>query len=325
MTSRSIVAGFDIGGAHLKATRVENGEIADTIILPTPVWEKSKAIADSFRQLAQVHHGAKIFAFTMTAELSDVFPDRPTGVRKVLEIIGEAFPSEETRIYSLRGGFIRPEEAAAMVGDALLADMGSTTTDLIPVRNGAVAARGVTDAERLAHGELVYAGFVRSYPFAHAQQVPFNGRLVPIMNEYFSAMSDVYRVLGVLDEDDDLHRTADHAEKTRPASAARLARQIGVDPDILPEDAARNVARWFAERQLRAVHDAAFLVGERLPDDAPVVGAGIGLWLLRRLAHRMDRTFIDLADLLPAADSVRKRACDAAPATAVALLAAMRE
>ena len=116
MTSRSIVAGFDIGGAHLKATRVENGEIADTIILPTPVWEKSKAIADSFRQLAQVHHGAKIFAFTMTAELSDVFPDRPTGVRKVLEIIGEAFPSEETRIYSLRGGFIRPEEAAATWG-----------------------------------------------------------------------------------------------------------------------------------------------------------------------------------------------------------------
>ena len=41
--------------------------------------------------------------------------------------------------------------------EALLIDMGSTTTDIIPIVAGAVAARGYTDAERLTTGELAYA------------------------------------------------------------------------------------------------------------------------------------------------------------------------
>ena len=39
--------------------------------------------------------------------------------------------------------------------EALLVDMGSTTTDIVPIVAGAVAARGYTDAERLATGELL--------------------------------------------------------------------------------------------------------------------------------------------------------------------------
>ncbi len=70
------------------------------------------------------------------------------------------------------------------------------------------------------------------------------------------------------------------------------------------------------------VHDAAFLVAGKLAADAPIVGAGIGRWQVRRLAERMERRFIDFADIIPADDAVRSEASSAAPATAVALLAA---
>ena len=61
--------------------------------------------------------------------------------------------------------------------DALFVDMGSTTTDIIPIVGGKVAARGATDAERLQAGELVYTGATRTFLMAVAQQRPVPRRL----------------------------------------------------------------------------------------------------------------------------------------------------
>ena len=72
------------------------------------------------------------------------------------------------------------------------------------------------------------------------------------------------------------------------------------------------------------VHDAAFRVAGKLAGDAPIVGAGTGRWQIRRLAERMERRFIDFADIIPADDAVRSEASSAAPAAAVALLAGMQ-
>src|SRR5690606_18747448 len=215
---------------------------------------------------------------------------------------------------------------AALVAElkcnALFVDMGSTTTDIIAVRDSRVQARGLTDAERLQNSELVYTGFVRTFPIAVAPEAPVRGRFVPLMNEYFASMSDVFRLLGVLREEDDQHRTADNGEKTVPGSVARLSRLVGHDAGDLEDHEWKQIALWFAERQLRSIHDAAFLVSTGLPDDAPLVGAGIGRWQLQRLAQRLDRPFIDLADLIPADEQARLDASNAAPSAVVALLAA---
>src|SRR5947209_4384058 len=65
------------------------------------------------------------------------------------------------------------EAAALHVRDAILLDIGSTTTDLIPIVAGAVAAVGADDAGRLAAGELVYTGLTRSFVMAMAARAPF--------------------------------------------------------------------------------------------------------------------------------------------------------
>ena len=85
-------------------------------------------------------------------------------------------------IYAGRAGFVAPADAAnhvpdiasanwfasasvvgKRIGSSLFMDTGSTTTDIVPIVNGTVAAHGYTDAERLAKGELVYTGMVRSF------------------------------------------------------------------------------------------------------------------------------------------------------------------
>ena len=213
--------------------------------------------------------------------------------------------------------------AARQVPDGLFVDVGSTTTDIIPLQAGKVAARGYSDAARMAQGELVYAGIVRSFLMAGLRHVPFGGRWVPIMNEAFATASDVYRILGDLPVGADLMPTADAQPKTVEASRARLARQIGYDASDVSAAALDRLAAYFSEAQLREIFDGACLAlsATALDDDAPVVGAGAGRFVIQRLAARLGRSYVDCADLLPATPELHRRAADCLPACAVALLA----
>ncbi len=336
---KHIVAGFDIGGAHLKVTRAEHGRVVASATAATPLWQGLDKLAAGFRELEPIYRGAGRYAFTMTGELSDIFSSREAGVTALLKQIAERFPAESL-VYAGPEGFVGIDAAANLTmdvasanwhataalagrlsGDALLVDMGSTTTDIIAMDAGTVANEGYTDAERLLTGELVYTGFTRTFLFGVASTAPVRGRLTPLMNEYFASIADAHRILGVLDEADDRHPSADGKEKTVAGSIARLARMIGRDTaDLLPGEW-RDIAAWFSERQLRAVHDAAFRVAGKLAADAPIVGAGTGRWQIKRLAQRMERRLVDFADLIPADDAVRSAASSAAPATAMALLA----
>src|SRR5207253_172648 len=179
-----------------------------------------------------------------------------------------ALEPERVVLYAGRAGFIAPQAAvrhaediasanwhataallAKLPGTALLIDMGSTTTDLVPVMAGAIIARGYTDAERLACGELVYTGLVRSSVMAIAARVPVAGSWTTLVNENFATMADVHRLLDNLPEDADQMTTADGRPKTLAASRARLARMLGRDADERQQWTVP--ARWFAEAQIR--------------------------------------------------------------------------
>ncbi|MFI0849072.1 hydantoinase/oxoprolinase family protein [Mesorhizobium sp. IMUNJ 23232] len=337
---KKIVAGFDVGGAHLKVARVENGRVVAAASVAMPLWQGLDRLEAALHETASLYAGSDLNAFTMTGELADIFPSRDEGVATLLDRISFHFPGGEKLIYAGRSGFVGVNRAASLPadvasanwhataalvarlkGDALFVDMGSTTTDIILVRDGTVASQGYTDAERLSTGELVYTGFTRTFLFGVASSAPVRGQMTPLMNEYFASIADAHRILGVLDEADDKHASADGRAKTVAGSTARLARMVGRDAGDLSLREWRDIAAWFSEQQLRLVHDAAFRVAGALPDDAPIAAAGTGRWQIKRLAARMERRFIDLADIIPAGDSVRGEASNAGPATAIALLA----
>lgn len=337
------IIGWDIGGAHLKAARLENGRIVNVVQIASPLWQGIGELHYALDQAKERLGPADRNAVTMTAELADAFADRTEGVTQVAAIAEAAFGAQNLRFYAGQAGLVAPDAvasqtdaiasanwhaSAALVArhfpDAIFADMGSTTTDLIPVRDGKVAAFGHSDVTRMAHGELVYAGVVRSFLMAGVSLVPFAGRWVPLMNEWFANTSDVYRILGELPDDADLMLTADGRDKTVEASCARLARQIGLDAKDAAPWALKELARYFAEIQMRAVVDGAHLVlsHAHFHAETPFIGAGAGRFIMKKLAARVGNPYVDFSDLIDAAPKIRHKAGDCAPAVAVAFLAA---
>jgi len=337
------IIGWDIGGAHLKAARLENGHIVNVVQIASPLWQGIGELHYALDQARELLGPADRHAATMTAELADAFADRTEGVTKVAEIAEAALGTENLRFYAGHAGLVRPDAvatqteaiasanwhaSAALVArhfsDAIFADMGSTTTDLIPVRDGKVAAFGNSDVTRMAHGELVYAGVVRSFLMAGVSLVPFAGRWVPLMNEWFANTSDVYRILAELPDDADLMLTADGRDKSVEASRARLARQIGLDAKDAEPWALKELARYFAEIQMRAIVDGAHLVlsHAHFHAETPIVGAGAGRFIMKKLAARLGNPYVDFSDLIDAVPEIRHKAGDCAPAVAVAFLAA---
>jgi probable H4MPT-linked C1 transfer pathway protein len=336
------VVGWDIGGAHLKAARAEQGRIVAAVQLPSPLRAGLDALTGAFAQAKARMGAGHRHVVTMTGELADTFASREEGVERLARLAGEQLTgAEAVSLYAGRAGFIALERARAHVSDvasanwhasaalvarhqaeALFVDMGSTTTDIVPVAGNAIAARGYTDAERLASGELVYTGLVRSFVMATADRAPFAGAWTRLIAENFANMADAHRVLGTLPDGVDQMGTADGRAKTPEASRARLARMVGSDAAEADADAWAGFAAWLAEAQIRAITDGALLAlsGRPLRRDAPVVGAGIGTGVIRELARRIGRRYLDFDALLAVAPEMRETARHCAPAAALALL-----
>jgi (4-(4-[2-(gamma-L-glutamylamino)ethyl]phenoxymethyl)furan-2-yl)methanamine synthase len=338
----SVVIGWDIGGAHLKAARVKHGRVEAVFQAATPLWLGLDTLHAAFDALCAELGRADRHVITMTGELCDAFPSRREGVAGLAEIAANHLAPAAPRLYAGRAGFVELSEAASHAADiasanwhasaavvalklrdALFIDIGSTTADIIPIVAGQVAAVGYTDAERLASGELIYTGMTRSFVMSLASRAPFRGAWTPLMNEYFASSADVHRILGDLPDDADKMATADGREKTVEASRARLARMIGREADEGADSEWAGLAAWFAEAQIRQITDASLLRLSRndVAATAPVVAAGVAEGLAAEAARRLGRPCLGFSSLITAP----AEASHCAPAVAVALLGANRE
>lgn len=336
------IVGWDIGGAHLKLARVRDGAVMALRQVPCALWQGvdrlAAAMIEGFAGWGPPDH----HAVTMTGEVADIFPDRAQGVRAILAAVTQRIDPSAVAVYASDGAFLSTESAAenparvasanwhaaarlaaARLGDGVLVDIGSTTTDIVPFRRGAIVARGGDDAARLASDELVYRGVVRTPVMAVAQHVEIDGRRSGVMAEYFATMADVYRLTGELPDHADQHATADGRGNSVPESAARLARMVGRDAASAPAEMWRRLARGIAEAQMQHLQEAAASVvaAAALPREALLVGAGVGRFVAQALARGLDRPYRSFESIIDASDDrVAAGAADAAPAVAVALL-----
>jgi probable H4MPT-linked C1 transfer pathway protein len=335
------VIGWDLGGANLKLARVEEGRVAQAAQVPCPMRQDVSKFDAALEEALRFCPPGAVHAVTMTGELSDVFADRAEGVAYLVDMMRDATDGDAL-FYGGSAGFldcIRAVERSAEVAsanwhasaalvaqsvlDALFIDVGTTTTDIVPLKAGAVAARGYRDGERLAEGELVYSGAVRTPVMAVARTAPLKGRVQGIAAERFATMADVWRLLGALPAGADPYPTPDLKGKSTQESAARLARMIGRDVNGAGLLALIDLARYFAECQLAAIEAEALTLTlrEDLAADAPVIGAGCGRFIARQIAERLGRPYRDFAELIDCAPETRETAAVCAPAVAVSLLA----
>ncbi len=146
------VIGWDLGGANLKLAHLSHGRVIQVAQIPCPVRQDVSKFDAALEAALPLCPSAAMHAVTMTGELSDVFADRAEGVAYLVDMMRRA-TNGEVLFYGGRSGFldcIRAVEQSAevasanwhasaallaqSVGDGLLVDVGTTTTDLIPIR-----------------------------------------------------------------------------------------------------------------------------------------------------------------------------------------------
>jgi probable H4MPT-linked C1 transfer pathway protein len=318
------VLGLDIGGANLKAAHTGGAAASVAFAL----WRHPERLADELKSLCAAMPPADRVAVTMTGELCDCFDSKADGVARILDAVAEVFGADRLDVWTTTGTFMPPRVARerwlltasanwlalatfagrfAPPGPALLLDIGTTTTDIIPLRDGVPVPEGHTDLERLRSRELLYRGWRRTplcalFDFGAA--------------ELFATMHDMCLVLRLCPEDEADRDTADGRPATHAAARRRLARMLCAEPDDLSEDGWQDIARNILERFADAVVGAIQRVCRwtlRVPQPGAVIVSGSGAFLAAEL-HGLPATVLYLEDhLSPALSS-------AACAYAVAVL-----
>lgn len=315
------VLGWDIGGVNTKAASVllsrGGAPSVRSASAPLELERDTGGLVATLRSLAArvgpVPGGPH--AVTMTAELSQAFRTKREGVGFVLDALAAAFPGEPVHVFTVAGRFVEPAEARArpldagasnwmatailaarFVPDGILIDIGTTSTDIIPLAGGRVVAAGRTDPERLVSGELVYAGAVRTPAEALVREVPLGGQCAAVSAEGFATIGDAHLWLGRLDAADYTASTADGRPATRIFAGERLARVVCGDREMLDDPAIDAIARALVEAQLERVTEAVRRVCDRWPDARTAVVAGLGEFIAAEAARRVGLEVTALAD-----------------------------
>ncbi len=260
---------------------------------PFALWRDPAGLPAALRQLCESLPPADVLAVTMTGELCDCFESKRQGVAAILDAVATVAGSAAVRVWCNQGHFLDLAAARALPlqvaaanwlalatfagryaprGPGLLIDVGSTTTDLVPLLEGTPTPSGRDDPQRLRCGELVYTG-VRRTPLCAL----LDGAGAA---ELFATTLDAYLLLGGVAENAADRNTTDGRPATRAAAAARIARMLGADLETSTADERRQLVGRASDRQRELLRRAATTVVARLP--APprtIVLAGEGEFL----------------------------------------------
>ena len=286
-----MIIALDIGGANLKVAVADDRGVKEFSHY-FPFWKKR----DSFENFL----GEKIGGFlpadkvrvTMTAELADCYRTRDEGVKHILGCVRNVVPNFE--VLSVDGKLLSIEEAssnpykvaaanwvatslwiAKRFGTGILVDIGSTTTDIIPVKNGKIIAKGKSDLERLQNSELIYSGVLRTNVATVVDEISIGGIPTPVSSERFAIAADVYRILDDIPEEGYACETPDGKGKGIEDCMNRIARVVCSDTNELEGKQITEIAEFIRERQIEKISDSISNISKREGiDNAFVCGSG---------------------------------------------------
>ncbi len=346
------VLGWDIGGANTKAAliKTKDGKIVDfqTVIEYFPFWKRNtNQLCDLLTKIRREISGSTkldCVAVTMTAELSDAYNTKREGVSHILHCVAKIFTGLPIVVLSVDGNLLTTTAAkldprivasanwaatgwmvSQYIRDGVVVDVGSTSTSIIPIVNGKVAAAGKTDLDKLANGELVYTGSLRTNVATVVSSVTLRGCRVRVSSELFAQSGDVHLILGNIKEAEYTCETADGRGKTRYYALARLARLVCADTDMLAEKEIIKIARYIYSAQVAKIAAGITQVYSKLKENAkntiPVVTTGLGKdFLAKKAAEKAKiKKIIDIDEFMPVS-----AAAMLSPAVGLAFMAAVK-
>lgn len=333
--------GLDIGGANLKAADTTGRALSEVF----EIWRAPHELADRLRALLSHFPAPDVLAVTMTAELADCFATKGEGVEFILRQVEAVAGKTPVHVWTTAGRFVslgegrlHPHAVAAANwhglatwagrfaprGDALLIDTGSTTTDIIPLRDGVPCPTGLTDFQRLRSEELVYTGVRRTPVCAVSDHVCLREFTCPLAAELFATMLDVYLLTGDIPEDPADCSTADGRPATRQFARERLSRMVCCDRSEITPTEVSEMAAFLSRRQRITIQAAISRPRPELESFQPstaIIG-GSGSFLVRQILAEHPRTAF--ADIVSLDRQMSPGIAESACAFALATLAAER-
>ncbi|WP_010582420.1 hydantoinase/oxoprolinase family protein [Schlesneria paludicola] len=352
------ILGLDIGGANIKAADGSGHAISR----PFAIWQVPERLPDELTQVFQSFPHTDRIALTMTAELADCFVTKSEGVRFILEAVESSLNrldlarntatsgnptdgADRIFVWTTDGHFVGPRLARDYVrkvsaanwhalatwcgdlipaGSGLLVDIGTTTTDIIPLVAGKPVPVGLTDIGRLQSGELSYSGVWRTPLCSVAHSVPFREGYCTLAAELFATTLDIHLLLGLIPEDAHDLGTADGRPATKAAAYDRLARMLCCDRHEISYDEVLHIAKFLADVQRHRLSGALERVALRLPSKCEnVIVAGSGNFLAFQMVYENRHT--SSARIVSLAEQTSPEIASAACAHAVAQLATRPE
>ncbi len=300
----SKVIGLDIGGANTKLASSE-GTLIELHYLP--LWKNTR-LPEVLKEIAQRLQPEKI-AVVMTGELADCFENKEQGILFIKEAVDSAFGSSKVSYINSKGRFqsgignLRELAAANWaasarligneIGDCIFVDVGSTTSDIIPIVSGEHNS-GLTDFERLIRSELVYAGTLRTNLAALLEKVKLEKGLCRTSSELFATTADAYLLLGDINEDIYTCETADGAGRSKIDAMRRIARLVCADLSEIREEEIYDIAIQVKEKQILTLVEAISEVAKRNGLER-IAAAGLGEFLIKEAAERLGFEFISVS------------------------------
>ncbi|HJH28989.1 MAG TPA: H4MPT-linked C1 transfer pathway protein [Methanosarcinaceae archaeon] len=298
------IIGIDIGGANTKLAS-SDGSIIELHYIP--LW-KDTQLPTALKEAADRLQPDKL-SVAMTGELADCFSDKEEGIQFIMDAVENAFDCE-IRYVNNEGAFNTPSDdiqklAAANwaasadligseVGDCVFVDVGSTTSDIIPIIDGKHKA-GHTDFSRLLRSELVYAGTLRTNIVTLLDSVKVSKGACRLSSELFATTADAYLLLGDITQQIYTCETADGAGNAKIDSARRLGRVVCADLSEISEEDIMSIAKQVKEKQVSLLCDAISDVAGRHGLNT-IASAGIGEFMIREAAKRLGLDLVSVSE-----------------------------
>lgn len=332
------VAGFDIGGANTDLAVIDfDGDEIKNIEVDfayLPMWSNnddlSKVLVELIENICPVDEIDAV-GISMTAELVDAYDTKKDGVLDVVAKCEQTFDCpiayvgidgmmsneeiEKTPLKAAAANWIATAHIATLISDdCIFIDTGSTTTDIIPIKDGKECAIGKSDFDRSATGELVYTGTLRTNLASFLDKVELNGKEYRVASELFAQTADVYTVLDLITEDDYICDTFDGESKSKLDCAKRIARVVCADLEMLSMDEIVEMCKFIHQKQVEQIADGLKQVHETQNLDL-IVTTGLGKDILdKKAAELLGLEVKSMGDILTDDE------CTVAPAAGTAVM-----
>ncbi len=331
--------GIDVGGAHIKIVGLDkNGIICYVAYKNCPLWKNIKNLKNQIKFINKLSKNKDITCgITMTGELCDLFKDRISGAKIIFEEclnihFKKLFYTNSDKAFKKKN--LNFEEVISMnwhatgrflekiLDNAVIVDFGSTTTDFICIKKNKLVNKGLDDFSRINNSELLYTGLTRTPIFGILNTLIYKKKKYQIIPEFFSNMSDVYRIKKKIIKNFDLDEVADKTGKSTNASLRRISRSFGFDYNNEKKKLLKSLVEILSKEQLNKISNNIDILFKKFKfkKSTPIILCGIGQHVIYDFLKTKNKIYL-LKDFFPGKNTnLKKISTYHAPALCIANL-----